>query len=106
MVWQENVHCIVMATGLFENSVVSEEEFQDSLFQAENTVFLHLLYPPAKQMFSGGKMESACLSVCPCICVPVCLSVCVQNTSFCQSASGGIKSHLVTSLVLSTSSNF
>ena len=29
-----------------------------------------------------GKLESACLSVC--------LSVCVQNTSVCQSASGGI----------------
>ena len=38
-----------------------------------------------------GKLESACLSVC--------LSVCVQNTSVCQSASGGIKSHLVTALV-------
>ena len=40
-----------------------------------------------------GKLESACLSVC--------LSVCVQNTSVCQSASGGIKSHLVTALVFS-----
>ena len=29
-----------------------------------------------------GKLESACLSLC--------LSVCVQNTSVCQSASGGI----------------
>ena len=40
-----------------------------------------------------GKLESACLSVC--------LSVCVQNTSVCQSASGGIKSNLVTALVFS-----
>ena len=40
-----------------------------------------------------GKLESACLSMC--------LSVCVQNTSVCQSASGGIKSHLVTALVFS-----
>ena len=23
MVWQENVHCVVMATGLFENANVS-----------------------------------------------------------------------------------
>ena len=40
-----------------------------------------------------GKLESACLSVC--------LSICVQNTSVCQSASGGIKSHLVRALVFS-----
>ena len=40
-----------------------------------------------------GKLESACLSMC--------LSVCVQNTCVCQSASGGIKSHLVTALVFS-----
>ena len=40
-----------------------------------------------------GKLESACLSMC--------LSVCVQNTSVCQSASGDIKSHLVTALVFS-----
>lgn len=25
MVWQENVHCIVMATGLFENANVSKK---------------------------------------------------------------------------------
>ena len=29
-----------------------------------------------------------------------CLSVCVQYTSFCQSAGWGIKSHLVTTLVI------
>ena len=39
----------------------------------------------------GGILESACLSVH--------MSACVQNISFCQSASGGIKSHLVTALV-------
>ena len=33
--------------------------------------------------------------ICPSICVPVC----IQNTSFCQSAGGGIKSHSVTALV-------
>ena len=44
-----------------------------------------------------GKLESACLSIH----VSVCQSVCVQNTSVCQSAGGGIKSHLVTALVVS-----
>ena len=33
------------------------------------------------------------------VCLSVCVSVCVQNTSFCQSAGRGIKSHLVTALV-------
>ena len=32
---------------------------------------------------------------------PVCPSVCEQNTSFCQSAAEGIKSHLVTAIALS-----
>ena len=39
-----------------------------------------------------GKLESACLSIH--------VFVCVQNTSVCQSAGGGIKSHLVTAQVL------
>ena len=38
---------------------------------------------------------SVLLSIGPCICV----SVCVQNSSFCESAGGGIKSHLLTALV-------
>lgn len=29
MVWQERVHCIVMATGLFENANVSIHQFLD-----------------------------------------------------------------------------
>ena len=37
-----------------------------------------------------GQLESACLSIH----VSVCPSVCVQNTGVCQSAGGGIKSHL------------
>ena len=41
----------------------------------------------------GGILESACLSI-----LSMSLSVFVQNTSFCQSASGGNKSHLVTAL--------
>ena len=49
-------------------------------------------------MFLGGIMESVCSSVCRCVCV----SICVQNTCFCQSASAGIKSRLVTALVYST----
>ena len=40
-------------------------------------------------VFGGGILESACLSVCPS----------VQNTTFCQSAGGGIKLHSVTALV-------
>ena len=39
--------------------------------------------------------ELACLSVL----VSICVSVCVQNACFCQSAGGGIKSHLVTVVV-------
>ena len=31
--------------------------------------------------------------------ITVCVSVCVPNTSSCQGAGGGIKSHLVTALV-------
>ena len=40
--------------------------------------------------------QLVCRSLCPC--APG-QSVCVQNTSVCQSAGGGIKSHLVTALV-------
>ena len=50
---------------------------------------------PRKTNVFGGILESACLSVC----LSVHVSVCVQNTRFCQSAGGGIKSHLVTALV-------
>ena len=44
-------------------------------------------------MFQGytGIIQSVSLSVH--------VSICVQNTSFCQSAGGDIKSHLVTALV-------
>ena len=49
-------------------------------------------------MFLGGILDSACLSVCTSIHVPIC----VQNTSFCQSAGRGIKSHLVTALVITS----
>ena len=53
-----------------------------------------LIYPHKKNVFRGI-LESACLSVR----VYVHLSISVQNTSFCQSNDGGIKSHLVTALV-------
>ena len=33
------------------------------------------------------------------VCLSICVSVCVQNTSFYQSAGGGMKSHLATALV-------
>ena len=42
-------------------------------------------------MYFGGILESTCASIHA--------SVCIQNTSFYQSADGGIKSHLVTALV-------
>ena len=47
-------------------------------------------------MFSGGILESICLSS---VCLCVLVSACVQNTSLCKSSSGGIKSHLVTAVV-------
>ena len=45
---------------------------------------------PSQNKCFGGILEAACLSVLPCACVFVLVSVCIQNTSFCQSASGGI----------------
>ena len=55
-------------------------------------VNISLLYCGKMKVFRG-KLESACLSIH----VSVCQSV--QNTSVCQSAGRGIKSHLVTALV-------
>ena len=43
-----------------------------------------------------GILESACLYVC--VSVPLC--VCVQNAGSCQSIGRGIKSHLMTALVM------
>ena len=44
-------------------------------------------------MFSGVYWnQPVCPSVCPSVRVLFCVSVCVQNTTFCQSAGGGIKS--------------
>ena len=53
------------------------------------------IYTPTNLNVLEGILESACLSVHSSIHV----SIYVQNTSFCQSAGGGIKSHLVTALV-------
>ena len=47
-------------------------------------------------MFSGVYWNQP---VCPSVCASVRVSVCVQNTTFCQSAGGGTKSHSVTVLV-------
>ena len=58
------------------------------------TQTIPLSYPRKTNVF-GDLLESACLSVHPCVCV----SVCVQDSSFCQSAGRGIKSHLVTALL-------
>ena len=51
------------------------------------------LLSPTKQMFSGVYWNHP-------VCWSIHVSVCVQNTKFCQSASGGIKSDLVTVLVV------
>ena len=50
-----------------------------------------LLYPHETNVFED-LLESACVAIR--------VSVCVQNTSFCQSAGGGISSHLVKAPVL------
>ena len=50
-----------------------------------------------------GILESACLYVCPSVYLCVRMSACVKNTSFCQSAGGGIKSHSATALVFPVS---
>ena len=60
-------------------------------------------FTPEKRMFSGVYWNQP---VCPSVCVSVRVSVCVQNTSFCQTAGGGIKPHLVTALVFFFVSNF
>ena len=54
-------------------------------------------YTPANRMFSGVYWNQP---VCLCVHLSICVSVCVQNTTFCQSAGGGIKSHSVTAQVL------
>ena len=55
--------------------------------------FFLFFLPPQNECFRGYTGIS--LSAHRCVCV----SVCVQNTNFCQSAGGGIKSHLMTALV-------
>ena len=55
-----------------------------------------VVYTPAKRMCSGVYWNQP---VCSSVYVSVRVAVCVQNTCFCQSASGGIKSHVVTALV-------
>ena len=57
---------------------------------------------PAKRIFFADILESACLSIRVSVNSSVRVSVYVQNISFCQSAGGGIKSHLVTAFVLSS----
>ena len=43
-------------------------------------------------------MFSGYTGISPSVCPSVCMSVCAQNTTFCQSAGGGIESHSVTAL--------
>ena len=44
--------------------------------------------------------------VCTSVRMSICVSVCIQNTGFCQSAGGDIKSYLVTALVINLLSNY
>ena len=50
-----------------------------------------LLYPRKTDVFRGIWNQPVCSSIC--------VSICVQNTTFCQSAGRGIKSHLVAAVV-------
>ena len=58
----------------------------------KNSIFFFI--PPQTKCFRGYTEIS--LSVC------LSVSICVQNTNFCQSNGGGIKSHLLTALVFSS----
>ena len=50
---------------------------------------ISIFIPPQNKCFRGYTGINPCVRAC----------VCVQNIIFCQSAGGGIKSHLVTALV-------
>ena len=69
-------------------------------FKCQTVVLSNLAFfiiPTQNECFGGYTRIS--LSVRPSLCPYVCVSVCVQNTSFCQSAGGGISDSLVTALV-------
>ena len=62
-----------------------------------------IIIPPQNKCFADIYWNKpVCLSVCPSVLV----FVCVQNTTFCQSTGGSIKSHLVTVLVWSVLCSF
>ena len=65
--------------------------------EKRNSDYQIFVIPSQNECFRG-KLESACLCVRPSVCV----FICVQNTNFCESAGGGIKSQLVTALGFST----
>ena len=92
-----NSHILVVACSFFALGTVAKWCIREWVMVKSDlrriivgTVYFS--YPRKTNVF-GGILESACLSVH--------VSVCVQNTSFCQRAGGGIKSHLVTALVFS-----
>ena len=66
-----------------------------------NDLFLHP--PTIQKVLGGGASTGIRLSVGISVHVSVCGSICVQNTSFCQTAGGSIKSLLMTALVSSLS---
>ena len=76
----------------------------ESLFKTHAPMLLLFLsvclqvsnYTPTKRMLSRVFWSQP---VCPSVCLFICVSVFVQNTTSCQSAGGGIKSHSVTALV-------
>ena len=99
----DNHHKVLLTLSLL---LTTKEAFVDSVDQnqtAQNvrsdllstlsTLVLQVIFiTPAKQMFSGVYWNQL-------VCLSICVSVCVQNTSFYQSAGGGMKSHLATALV-------
>ena len=68
--------------------------FSFSQMFSDHSVTNHIIIPLQNECFGGYTGIS--LSVHPYVCV----SFFVQNASLCQSASGDIKSHLMTALIL------
>ena len=81
----------VMITGTSSQGLVVSRGAREVSFDDK------LVIPQQSKCFWGVYWNHP---VCLCVPVSACVSVCVQNTSFCQSTCGSIKSHLVTGLVM------
>ena len=80
----------------FVDNTVCVVQIMISDFEVIESIQVTSIFTYARLMFSGVYWNQ---TVCRSVCRSICVSVCVQYTSFCQSVGGGIKSHLVTSLV-------